>query len=138
MEVRGRREVRSEKFNVRETCLRIYSLSYLFQVLGFPPDPEMISGHESTSFQLKLTKVLWVALEKQTSAIITTYEDKTVSEHTMHHLVSHGSHLCSLLHAAISGDGKRIIHGTEANSLFTPQKGPQGKVPNTFFPANSC
>jgi hypothetical protein len=56
----------------------------------------------------------------------------------MSHLVSRGSHLFFLLHTSVSGDGKRVVHGTEVNSLFTPQKGPQGEVQNTFLPDNSC
>lgn len=64
LEGRGRREVLSEKFNVRETCLQIYSLSHLFQVLGFPTWLEMTSGPEYTTFQKNLTKPRWITLGK--------------------------------------------------------------------------
>ena len=47
------------------------------------------------------------------------------------------SRIFSVLHSSISGDGKRIAHGTEFNSPHTPQKGPWGKVPDTFLPATS-
>lgn len=47
------------------------------------------------------------------------------------------SHIFSVLHSSISGDGKRIVHGTGFNSLYTPQKGSWGKVPDTFLPATS-
>lgn len=94
-------------------CLIFFSKS-----LAFPPDPEMTSGQESTCFQLNLTKAQWIALEEQTSAITETNKDRTMSEHVTCCLVSRGSRPVCGPHARISGDGKRVVHGTEFNRLL--------------------
>ena len=74
-------------------------------------------------------------MAKQTSATATAYEDETVGTCVCH--LASQKPIFSVLHSSVSGDGKRIVHGTEFNSLYTPQKGPWGKVPDTFLPATS-
>lgn len=103
----------------------MYSLFYLFQVLGFPTQPWHDLWTRIHLFSTELDKGS-VTNTWKNKPVLSPWPTKTrLSESVMYHLVSRGSHLFSLQCPSVSGDGKRIVHGTEFNSLFTPQKGPQ-------------
>lgn len=116
------------KSSMSEKLASEFIVSLIFsKSLAVPPDPENHLWARIHLFSTDLDKGSVDNTWKNKPVLLPWPSKRRPVESVMRHLVSQGSHLFSLLHTSVSDDGKRRVHGTEFNSLYTPQRVLRGR-----------